>query len=331
MKPDPIGVAGLGLLGRGIAAALLAHGFKVIGFTTGEYTYDRAKDYISKAIRELIAQANFPDSLEETWRERLVETESLSQFAGCGFVIESVVEDVSIKNDVFDQIEGVVDAQIPIASNTSAIPITLLQKKRKHPERFLGMHWAEPAYASRFLELIRGEWTTNDALSAALDLGKRVGKEPCIVQRDIPGFIVNRLGYAMYREAVNLLEMGVGDVETIDRGFRNACGLWATLCGPFRWIDITGGPALYATAMKNVLPSLCNSSDLPRTLQDKLAGQEHGVLNGRGFYSYQPEDAAHWEALLHKHAWEVWRLQQRYHPLHMDPESTYRNEGELEK
>jgi 3-hydroxybutyryl-CoA dehydrogenase len=315
MNVDTVGVAGLGLLGRGIAACLLAHGFRVVAFTTGEQTYGRARDYISAAIRELIRNAGFPESLDQEWPQRFVETQTLSEFAACGFVIESVVEDTEIKQDVFDQLEAAVAAQVPIASNTSAIPITLLQAKRKHPERLLGMHWAEPAYATRFLEVIRGGQTSEQALSAAIRLGRHVGKEPGVVQQDIPGFIVNRLGYAMYREAVNLLEMGVGDVETIDRGFRNACGLWATLCGPFRWIDITGGPALYAKTMQNVLPALRNSAELPKTLQTMLANQDRGVLNGRGFYSYQPGDAARWETLLHEHAWEVRRLQERYYPL----------------
>jgi 3-hydroxybutyryl-CoA dehydrogenase len=310
MNTDPIGVAGLGLLGRGIAACLLAHGFPVIGYTTGDHTYERAREYISEAISELIERAGFASSLERDWPERFIETQSLSEFGRCRFVIESVVEDIGIKQEVFDQIEAVVAPQAPIASNTSAIPITLLQAKRKHPARFLGMHWAEPAYATRFLELIRGGQTSDQALAAAMNLARQVGKEPCVVQRDVPGFIANRLGYAMYREAMNLLEMGVGDVETIDRAFQNACGLWAAFCGPFRWIDITGGPALYAKAMQTVLPALCNSPELPRTLKKMADKDERGVLNGRGFYSYQPDDRARWEALLHEHAWKVRQLQQ---------------------
>jgi 3-hydroxybutyryl-CoA dehydrogenase len=136
-----------------------------------------------------------------------------------------------------------------------------------------------------------------------------------LLQQDIPGFIANRLGYAMYREAIHMLESGIADAETIDRAFRNACGLWATLCGPFRWIDITGGPALYAKAMGRVMPTLSATGELPKTLQTMLAENRRGVINGKGFYDYEPEDASRWQALLHEHAWEVWRLQQRYSPL----------------
>lgn len=315
MTFDPIGVAGLGLLGRGIAACLLAHGFRVIAFTTGADTHERARAYINAAIRELIEKAGFPASLVDDWRERYTEAASLSQFAECRFVVESVVEDLEIKRSVYDDLEAAIGVDVPIASNTSAIPISVLQSQRKYPERILGMHWAEPAYATRFLELIRGDRTADEAFESAAALARLIGKEPALVQKDVPGFIVNRLGYAMYREALHLLESGVADVETIDRSFRNACGLWATLCGPFRWMDITGGPALYAKAMAGVLGNLANSAELPRTLQEMQHNDDRGVMNGRGFYQYAEGDVERWEKLLHEHAWAVRKLQEQYHPL----------------
>ena len=315
MSFDPVGVAGLGLLGRGIAACLLAHGFRVIAFTTGADTHERARAYIHEAISELIERAGFPAALAQNWPERYVEAASLADFAPVRFVIESVVEDLGIKQRVYDEIEAAVAPDVPIASNTSALPISLLQKARKHPERFLGMHWAEPAYSTRFLELIRGESTSDAAFASSAELARLTGKDPALVQKDVPGFIVNRLGYAMYREALHLLETGVADVETIDRSFRNACGLWATLCGPFRWIDITGGPALYAKAMRGVLPDLDNGTEVAPTLQRMEEDGDRGVANGRGFYRYEDGDAQLWEKRYHDHAWTVRELQQKYDPL----------------
>lgn len=118
-----------------------------------------------------------------------------------------------------------------------------------------------------------------------------------MVQKDVPAFVVNRLGYAMYREAVHLLETGVADIETIDQAFRNGCGLWASICGPFRWIDITGGPGLYARAMKGVLPTLNNSPELPQTLQNPPAS----------FYSYGPGEVERWHEQLHDNAWSLYK------------------------
>jgi 3-hydroxybutyryl-CoA dehydrogenase len=106
--------------------------------------------------------------------------------------------------------------------------------------------------------------------------------------------------------------LGVGDVETIDQAFRNAVGLWASFCGPFRWIDITGGPGLYGKAMAGVLPDLAGSSEVP-ALFTALAGAR-GALDGRGFYTYEPGDAERWQKLFHEHAWEFKRLQERLHP-----------------
>ncbi len=308
-EPELIGVAGLGFLGRGIAACLLGHGFHVVAFTTGEDTHEKARPYIAAALDEMVAHGVTEAALRNTWRERYRETSHLGAFADCTFVIESVTEDAAIKTSVFDAVESVVASTVPIASNTSALPITMLQSTRTHPERFLGMHWAEPAYATRFMELIRGDRTNAATIQQATDLAQRTGKDPAIVNRDIPGFIVNRLGYAMYREAIHLLEAGIADAATIDRAFQNACGLWATFCGPFRWIDITGGPALYAKAMQAVLPNLAVGAGISDTMRRKLEANERGVLNQRGFYEYTPEDRQRWEAALHEHAWVVWELQ----------------------
>ena len=287
-----VGVAGLGFLGRGIAACLLINGHKVIGFTPDASAFAGVRKYIQDAADET------PDCDASAWVGRYQETQSLQDFAACEFVIESVLEDLSIKLQVFDKLETVLGPEIPIGSNTSALPISLLQSGRKHPERFFGMHWAESAYATRFMELIRGDLTGDAAFEQAISLARALGKDPAIVRRDVPGFIVNRLGYAMYREALHLLESGVADVESIDRAFHNALGLWSTFCGPFRWIDITGGPALYAKAMKGVLPTLSNATEVPKT-----------ICEAQSFYEYGPDERARWEALLHGRAWSLLQLQ----------------------
>jgi 3-hydroxybutyryl-CoA dehydrogenase len=307
MKFDPIGIAGLGQLGRGIAACFLSHGYRVIAFDPSGAAREQARSYVQNAIEELVERAGFSETILQDWSTAFTEAESLAAFGPCRFVIESVIENAAIKSQVFDEIEAVVAREVPIASNTSALPISLLQSTRKHPERFLGMHWSDPAYATRFLELVRGEKTSDDAFASGVDLAAALDKQPALVRKDVPGFVANRMAYAMYREAVYLLESGVADVETIDRAFRNSVGLWASFCGPLRWIDITGGPWLYATAMKGVLPSLNNSPELPETLEAALKNEDFGTKNGRGFYSYEPADAERWQASLREHAWRILR------------------------
>lgn len=312
MRIDPVGVVGLGLLGRGIAASLVGAGVHVVAFDISEQARQEAVSFIENAVQEMIRHGVLAPHAAAAWPEHLTICNSISLLKSCAFVIESVNEDLSVKRQVFEELEAIVGQDTPIASNTSALPITLLQQGRKHASRFLGMHWSQPCYATRFLEIIRGELTSDASLQLAVELGRRVGKDPSMVNRDIPGFIINRLSYAMYREAAHLVELGVADVKTIDQAFCNAVGLWSSFCGPFRWIDITGGPALYAKVMAGILPDLAGSSEVPALFAAREGAR--GALDGKGFYTYEPGDAGRWQKLFHEHAWEFKRLQERVQP-----------------
>ena len=126
----------------------------------------KARSTSSAPCRRLVANAGFPQDLPKTWRDSITFVADYEAFRNVDFVIETVVEDVEIKNQVFDQLERVVGDDVPIASNTSSLSVSLLAERRRHPERFLGMHWAEPAYATRFIELIRGEHTNDRNIRA---------------------------------------------------------------------------------------------------------------------------------------------------------------------
>jgi 3-hydroxybutyryl-CoA dehydrogenase len=308
-----VAVIGLGLLGKGIAACFLGHGFDVVAVDRCVEQHGQFRFEIEKMVRELVELGGRDAKVLDSFSKRLITTHDFNAVRGCSFAVESVTEDIATKEDVFDSLEAMLSPEIVIATNTSAIPISQLQNRRKYPARFLGMHWAEPAHATRFMELIRGEQTSEETLQAAQVMGRLLGKEPCVC-KDIPGFIVNRIGYAMYREALNVLQSGIADAGTIDCAMRNALGLWASVCGPLRWIDITGGPELYARAMQHVLPSLSNERDLPEPIKKLAESGARGITNGRGFYNYTPEEAKHWEELYRKHAWRVTQMQNEYFP-----------------
>jgi 3-hydroxybutyryl-CoA dehydrogenase len=303
-----IGVAGLGFLGRGIAACLLASGFRVIGYTLGDDARVEARKHITSAINDLVTRGGLPASLRDAWPNRYVEAKGVAELAASDFVIESIFEDLDAKVKLFDEIEAVVGAAVPIASNTSALPISALQRGRKHPERFIGTHWAEPCHLTRFMEVVRGEQTNDATADAAMELAKQAGKDPALVNKDVEGFIVNRMGYAIYREAFWLLENGVADVETIDRAFRNAICVFANIAGPFRWMDLSGIPA-YAAVMKRLWPQLSTATEVPETMRRVVESGAKGISNGRGFYQYTPEEAERWERVLIENVWRVRELQ----------------------
>jgi 3-hydroxybutyryl-CoA dehydrogenase len=280
-----VGVVGLGLLGRGITACLLAHGLEVVVYDREQVMREELRRYLQSVMEE-IAEHRFALSAScADWRAHFQWADGLNEFVGCGLVIESVSELLAVKRELLLELEQIVGTDVPLASNTSALPITELQRGLARPQRVVGMHWAEPAFATRFLG-------------------------------DIPGFIVNRLGYAKYREAMHLLETGVADAATIDRAYRNAAGLWASFCGPFRWIDITGGAELYAQAMGRVMPELSCASEVPAALRrqaelDRQAIAADGDAAVTGFYGETAEQKKEWLELLHRQAWEVEALRSR--------------------
>jgi 3-hydroxybutyryl-CoA dehydrogenase len=304
MKRRAVGIVGLGLMGRGIAACMLSHGMRVVAYEVDRASVKKARRHIGKAVGELVDRGDIPASLRARWQKNYVEAASMTEFGRCDFVIESVVEDLATKRQVFDEIEAVVGSGVVIASNTSALPVSVLQKGRKHPVRFVGMHWAEPCHLTRFLEVVRGGQTDDVTVKATIALGKSAGKEPSLVNKDVDGFIVNRIGYAMYREAFWLLENGVADVETIDTAFRNSLSVWANIAGPFRWMDLTG-IAAYAAVMQRLWPKLSRQTKVPRLMRELVDSGARGISNGRGFYKYTHQQSRRWEKRLAENVWKV--------------------------
>lgn len=309
-----IGLVGLGMMGRGIASCLLSRGFRVRVFSADGALFAAAQREIEKNLQELVERAGFSPVILEQWRGRYLEADSPGSYGDCDFVIECVSENFEVKQSVFAELEAVLAADVPIASNTSALSITELQRALRNPGRLIGMHWADPAHITRFLEVIRGEQTSEATYIAAVKLARACGKDPSLVRHDIEGFIVNRLGYAVYREALNLLESGIADAQTIDVAFRNALGLWAGIAGPFRAMDYYGlEPS--ASAMKTIFPTLSNATEPPKQVEKMVEEGKKGMVGGQGFYSYTPDEITRWKDIFRQHAWEMTGLQNRYFPF----------------
>ena len=271
----------------------------------------------------LKAEERIRGHLESSWREGLARakpevymaslhiTEDYTQLIDCVLVIECTLEDIAIKRSVYEKIEAVIGPDAVLTSNTSAIPISILQKHTGRPGRFLGLHWAEPSHTTRFLEIICGEDSELVKAEWLYRLAHCWGKEPTLVRKDIRGFITNRLMYALYREAFFLVENGYATIEDVDRACRNNAGYWMTLMGVFRWMDLTG-VAAYHTVMKDLFPTLSNSTEVPALIDDLVKAGGRGVANAHGFYSYTPEEARLWEETFQRFSYEIRALALRY-------------------
>jgi len=305
-----VGVVGLGLMGCSITTCLLMAGHRVIALAPLpidlENAEKRIRGHLQKSLEEGIVSEN-PDF----YFEKLSITENYEHLSPCDIVMECTIENIEIKRAVYTKIEAVISSTAILTSNTSAIPISILQAEVKYPRRFVGLHWAEPSHTTRFLEVICGDKTDISNAEYLYEISYKWAKEPTLVRKEIRGFITNRLMYAMYREACFLVENGYASIEDVDRACRNNAGYWMTLVGVFRWMDLTGVPA-YHTVMKDLLPTLSNQTTIPDLINEVVESGGKGVLNAKGFYDYTEEEARMWEETFQEFSYEIRNLALKY-------------------
>ncbi len=306
----PVAVIGMGLMGHSIAACFLAAGYQVVGVTRNLARHRGTPAQIRGLLRNMVREGLLrrdPARLLQSFRL----TSDVAEIAPCTLIVESIVEDLAAKMRFFETVEMYVAPTAIIATNTSSIPISLLQNGAAHPERFLGIHWDEPAHITRFLEVIAGQQTSPRYTRRVMKMAVELGKEPSLLRRDIRGFIVNRVCYAMYREAFNLVESGVCSIEDVDRSMRTAAGFWMPFAGPFRYMDLTGVQA-YCHVMKDLLPDLSNSPDVPALMQKVVESGGNGISTRKGFYKYTAAEARQWAKAFEEFNYEIRRLTLKY-------------------
>ena len=305
-----IGVVGLGLMGCSISTCLLMSGHPVVAIAPISVDMETAE----LRIRKHLNKAKEEGLLTETadfYLGNLTISEDYGHLKLCQLVIECTIENEEIKRCVYGKIEAEIGEDALLTSNTSAIPISELQNLTQKPERFFGLHWAEPSHTTRFLEIICGAKSDVKKGEYLYELSHGWGKEPTLVRKDIRGFIANRLMYSMYREAIYLVENGYATVEDVDRACRNNTGYWMTLVGVFGWMDLTGVPA-YHNVMKDLNATLYNGTEVPKLIDDIVKSGGKGVSNGHGFYEYSPEEAKLWEETFANFSYEIRKLALKY-------------------
>jgi 3-hydroxybutyryl-CoA dehydrogenase len=300
----------MGLMGTSIAACILGAGHRLICIESDPEKLRSAHKRLSSTLKDAWENGLIL-ARPETLMKQLTLSDDYSDLAPAKIVFESTIEDLAVKRQVIAKIEDAVSRNALIGSNTSAIPVTDLQKGAQHPERILGLHWAEPANITRFMEIICGKDTSPENAQRAMRFARKLGKEPSLLCKDIRGFITNRIMYAMLREAFHLVESGFATVADVDRSLRNDYGYWITFAGPFRFMDLTGIPA-YAAVMKDLLPDLNCSIEVPRLMKDVVRSGARGVSNTKGFYRYTPAQAKRWEKLFIEFSHEIRKLAGKY-------------------
>jgi 3-hydroxybutyryl-CoA dehydrogenase len=314
LKANPldieVGVVGIGLMGSSIIVSLLAAGHRVKAIAPISADFVDAQNRINDQL-VICKQTGLLKNAVSHYIDALEISEDYTLLANCSLVMECVIEDINIKNLVYKKITDVVTDAAVIATNTSAIAITLLQKLVNVPQRFIGIHFAEPAYATRFLEITCGDDTDAQYADWVFNLAHQWGKEPTLLRKDIKGFITNRLMYAVYREIFHLIENDKTSMEDADKAFRYGVGSWITVMGLFKRIDYMGLTD-FGVIFKNLFPQLSNAEHVPGVMQKIVDENGRGVKNLNGLYTYTDEEAKQWEKAFADFNEEIFRLAASY-------------------
>jgi 3-hydroxybutyryl-CoA dehydrogenase len=290
---EHVAVIGAGLMGHGIAQV-----FAVAGHTV---TVHDPNTEALHTLRERIAR-NLADLGQDTAPQRYVlPVEDFGEcVAGAAVVFEAGPEDLAFKQKVFEKLELIAPAGALLASNTSVIPITDIMRGLRTGHRAMGTHWWNPPYLVPLVEVIKTADTDPVLAQRMSDLLASVGKTPAMVEKDVPGFIGNRLQHALWREAVSLVAEGVCDAETVDTVVKASFGRRLPVLGPLENADLVG-TELTLAIHRTVLPAIdCTPGPSPY-LEQLVRDGRLGMKSGRGFRCWTPEqqDALRARVLAH--------------------------------
>ena len=277
VPPPRVAVLGAGVMGRNIARVFLRAGAEVALYSRTEATLGSARAALAD---EAVERLRTPRELD-------------AAVADATLVIESVPERIELKRQLLAAAEAAMPESGLLATNTSSLPLDDLAAVLCRPERFLGLHWFNPAHLVPLVEVVPASGTDPACLDAAVATLEAAGKRPLRLGRALPGFVANRLQYALIREALHLLEDGVVDAAGLDLVLTECLGLRWAVIGPMRSSDLAGLETAIAVA-RELFPQLANATEPGPALLEPAAAGRLGVRTGAGFHDYP--DAARAEA-----------------------------------
>ncbi len=286
MESMQIAVIGAGTMGARIAAVFAAKGFKVSLYSRTEQSLHNAEKVIDSIQSGLASSVIFTTSLRECLQ-------------GAKIVSENIAEVLTLKQQLFQEIEKHVSDDCLLTTNTSSVPVGQIAKVLATPARFIGLHWFNPADVMPMVEIVCGPETHEETRKQAKALCALLDKQTVTINKEAPGFIVNRLQYAMLREALHLVTAGIASIEDVDFAVQSTLAPRWSAMGPLKLMDFAG-----LDTVKNVaailLSELSNEDVLPPWLLQRIEQGKLGTKSGEGFYRWSAEDIE--QGLQHRNA-----------------------------
>ena len=276
-------IVGTGTMGPGMGAVLARAGIDTALYDISPEALERAKDgaeLASGVLERLDAASADGGGLH-------FESDLAAALDGAEFVIEAVPEKLELKQELFPQLEaGAADGAI-LASNTSGIPITKIASVCSSPERVVGMHWSNPPHLIPMIEVIPGEQTSRETVDATAAVVRRIGYHP-VEEKEVAGFVENRILYAILRECLDLVDRGIIDPEGLDLNVRWGIGYKLAVIGPMELLDMAGLD-IYNAVGSYLNQDLSTSGEVSKTIRDRIEEGRLGMKTGGGLYDYTPE------------------------------------------
>ena len=286
-----VAVIGGGMMGTGIAQVFAAAGHEVALQDVYEVALERAPGAISGNLTYLAENGLFAaDKIEDAVGRVRTTTHLGDAVDGADFVVECVFEELALKQEVFEQLDGLCPPETVLCTNTSVMSITEIAAKAKRKARIVGTHFWNPPYLIPLVEVVRTADVAEVVVERTIDLLRRAGKHPIDCRKDVPGFVANRLQHALWREAISIVEHGIADAATVDESIRFGPGLRLPVLAPMENADMVGLDLTLAIH-DYILPHLESSGAPSPLLRERVAAGDLGFKTGRGFQDWSPEDA----------------------------------------
>lgn len=277
-----VGIVGSGIMGAGVAEVVARAGFDVIVASRSQERADETAASFASSLNRQVERGKLTLDERDAAVARLSTTNDMHTLAGCDLVIESIVEDLDRKRDVFGVLDEVCQPNAILATNTSTLPVVELAMRTKRPAQVCGIHFFNPAPAMSLVEVVNQITSAPATIARSQAFARECGKDPVVV-KDRAGFIVNALLFPYLNNAVRLLENGVAGRDDMDRAMKGGCGF---PMGPFALLDLVGIDTsvaiLEALFAETRDPHVSPQPLLRRMVTANMLGRKTGV----GFYDY---------------------------------------------